>query len=117
MRFGYPISTIVAGAGAIVATMLAAALVALNAAGRQNFANLTGTVQLGGDGSGCQRFVIDNKTGSLTHDPRVACGEPAKESKREAAKARPAVRAPQHPDPRHPSTGRIDAVRDSFNGR
>lgn len=117
MRFGYPISTIVVGAGAIVATVLAAALVALNVVGRQNSASLTGTVQLGGDGGRCQRFVIDNKTGSLTHDPRVACREPAKGSKREAAKARPAVRAPQHPDPRHPTTGRIDAVRDSFNSR
>ena len=117
MRVGYPISTIVAGAGAMVATVLAAALVTLNAVGRQNSANLTGTVQLGGDGSSCRRFVIDNKTGLLTHDPLPACREPAKESKRETAKARPAVRAPEHLEPRHPATGRIDAVRDSFNSR
>ncbi len=115
MRFGYSIATTVAGAGAIVATVLAAALVALNAVGRQGSANLTGTVQLGGDGSSCQRFVIDNKTGLLSHDPRVTCGEPAKDSKRDAAKA--SSRALEHPDPRHPASGRIDAVRDSFYKR
>jgi hypothetical protein len=115
MWSGYPISTTVAGAGAVVATVLAAGLVALNALGKHNSANLTGMVQLGGDGSGCQRFVIDNKTGSLTRDPRVACPEPAKGASREAAK--PSNRAAQHPDPRHPATGRIDAVRDSFNSR
>ena len=115
MRFGFSIPTVVAGTGAIVATVLAAALVTLHAVGRQGSASMTGTVQLGGDGKSCQRFVIDNKTGLLTRDARVACGGPAKESKREAVKA--PARAPERADPRHPTSGRLEAVRDSFNNR
>ena len=47
MRSDYAIPTIVAGAGAVVATALAAVLVALQAATGGQSAHLTGRVQIG----------------------------------------------------------------------
>ena len=116
MRSDYSMSTIVVGAGAVVASALAAGLFAVNAVtGRQSSANLTGTVRLGMDANSCQGFVIDNKTGLIRHDQRVVCPEPAKESKRETAKE--VKRAPERTEPLYSSGARIDAVRDSFNKR
>ena len=127
MSSRYSIPTLVVGAGAIVAVVLASAFGALHvvtAGARQSAANMTGTVQLG-DGDACQRFVIDNKTGFIRHDRPIACGEPAKDSKRESAKvkdskresAKEPNRAPEHTEPRYSSGARIDAVRDSFYKR
>jgi hypothetical protein len=106
MRFGYSIPTIVIGAGAILATAMAAMLVALQATTGRQSSNLTGRVQIGADS--CQSFVIDHKTGFISNDQRVACAEAAKESKRKIAKESMPVPVPG---------ARIDAVRDSFYKR
>jgi hypothetical protein len=117
MRLNWSISTIALGAGAALIVMLATAFVTVLAmAGRQSPPNLTGRVQFGADG--CQGFVIDHKTGFIRKDQPIACPEPAKEAKREAAKAvspvNPATEGTGH---RYSSGGRLDAVRDSFNKR
>jgi hypothetical protein len=114
MRFNWSISTIALGAGAALVVMLATAFVSVLAmAGRQSPPNLTGRVQFGADG--CQGFVIDHKTGFIRKDQPIACPEPAKEAKREPAKAvSPAM---ERAEPRYSSGGRLDAVRDSFNKR
>ena len=106
MRSDYAIPTIVAGAGAVVATALAAVLVALQAATGGQSAHLTGRVQIGADS--CQSFVIDHKTDFISHDQRAACTEAAKESKRKIAKEPVVVPVPG---------ARLDAVRDSFYKR
>jgi hypothetical protein len=110
MRFGYSISTIVVGAGAILATAMAGVLVALQAAtGRQSSSNMTGRVQIGADN--CQSFLIDHKTGFISKDQRAACAEAAKESKRKLAREPVIVPVPEQ------AGTRLDAVRGSFNKR
>jgi hypothetical protein len=106
MRSGYSIPTIAVGAGAVIATSLAAVLVALQAVAVRQSAHLTGRVQIGADS--CQSFVIDHKTDFISHDQRAACTEAAKEAKRKIAKEPVVVPIPG---------ARFDAVRDSFYKR
>jgi len=109
MRLGYSIATIVVGTGAILATATAGVLVALQAATGRQSPYLTGRVQIGADS--CQSFVIDHKTGFISHDQRAACAEAAKESKRKAAKEPIIVPVPDG------AGARIDALRNSFYKR
>ena len=114
-------------AGAIVVVALTAALVArfgLSLVSGQKTAKLTGTLQLPvGDGTMCQRFVIDNTTGLVSQEQPVPCREPASDSKQGSAKdsrsgtARDFKRPAESSEPRYSSGSRIDAVRDSFNNR
>ena len=92
MRSDYAIPTIVAGAGAVVATALAAVLVALQAATGGQSAHLTGRVQIGADS--CQSFVIDHKTDFISHDQRAACTEAAKNPNARSRKSQSSFLSP-----------------------
>lgn len=109
MRLGYSIATIVVGTGAILATVTAAVLLALQAATGQQSAYLTGRVQIGPES--CQSFMIDHKTGFISHDQRAACAEAAKEAKRKLAIEPVIVPIPDG------AGARIDALRNSFYKR
>lgn len=122
----YRIPRSIACAGVSVIVLAAALAIWYTASGaNQRHAQFTGTIQIGPDGDNCQRFVIDNKTGFIRHDQPVACGEPARDSKRESAKvkdskresAKAPNRAPEGTEPRYSSGARIEAVRDSFYKR
>lgn len=108
MRLGYSIPTIVVGTCAILTVATAGVFVVLQATtGRQP--NLTGRVQLGTDS--CQSFIIDHKTGFISHDQRAACDEAAKEAKRKGPKQPVVVPIPEQ------AGARLETVRDSFNKR
>jgi hypothetical protein len=109
MRSGYSIATIVVGTGAILATAAAGVLMALQAASGRQSPHLTGRVQIGPES--CQSFLIDHKTGFISHDQRAACAEAAKESKRKGAKEPVIVPVPEQ------AGARLEAVRGSFYKR
>ena len=67
----------------------------------------TGTIQITRQGSSCQRLVIDNSNGEIQSSRQIACGD----APRIAPTSSEAVPS------RHPSSGRIDAIRDSFRNR
>jgi len=73
----------------------------------------TGTIQIAGPGATCQRLVVDNSTGAIKSRQQVPCGDPPKEGPVAAAPAPPQPPAPQ----RYSSGGRLEAIRDSFNGK
>lgn len=109
MRSGYSTTTIVVSAGVIVATTIAAVLAVLQAATGGQSSHLTGRVQIGAES--CQSFLIDHKTGFISHDQRAACAEAAKEAKRKVGREAVIVPVPEQ------AGARLEAVRGSFNKR
>ena len=67
----------------------------------------TGTIQITRQGSSCQRLVIDNSHGGIQSSQQIPCAD--------APKVAPA--SVETAPSRHPSGGRIDAIRDSFRNR
>jgi hypothetical protein len=110
---GHNVLTAVICGGVVFASAIAGLIVFTRTVGSNTASDRyqTGTIQLGPQGSTCQRLVIDNNTFTIKPGQQLPCGDAPKNVPKEAARS--TAEAPS----RYSSGGRVDAIRDSFKNR